>query len=602
LAAPFGGLSASATTRPSGTSHVVHGTSFTKLPLHRLGTVNMQKASARAASARAASARNSSTTSKGSRHVEPLGLLRHPSSMAKREMALPRTNSLDTFGGNVANEHGFDGITALINGGANSPDVGGVGDVTPPDQGLAVGPSPAGTVMVEFVNDTLSIYSPSGRTLLGAVPAFDVFNLPPNAFLSDPRAYWDPSSGHWYLTMFTVGNSGGTISNGECSNGAAPPNCLSTQYVAVSITSNPFGNFSVFSIDTSDSSNTANGCPCFGDFDQVGSDGTGFYITTNEFPLNSGGPGFNGTVIYAMSKSELVSAADGGPAPTVERYTIPSSQDPFAGYHVSPSTVTQGSKAPNTEYFVESNANLPNNATANALEVFAFLHTNRLNQDLPLTMVEKTIGSETYTESPPNAIQKSGPTPLGSSLGFNGTPQLETDFSAVQEVTYASGNLFAELDTGFAQGTGENAGAAYFVLHPSITSGSLSVAMSKQGFVETSQNLLYPVIGVNKDGVGYMAFAVAGPDRYPSAAYVTMSAAAGAGSVVHIAANGVNPLDDFSCYPAFGSPGLCRYGDYSMAQAYSGQIYMATEYVAPQPRDNLSNWGTRVYWAPASEG
>jgi hypothetical protein len=35
-----------------------------------------------------------------------------------------------------------------------------------------------------------------------------------------------------------------------------------------------------------------------------------------------------------------------------------------------------------------------------------------------------------------------------------------------------------------------------------------------------------------------------------------------------------------------------------MAQNFNGKIYMASEYVAPQPRDLKSNWGTRVWSAP----
>lgn len=600
LAAPIAASGASATARPAATTQVVRGVRFATMPLKRLRTVNLRYAAAHLY----APGTSRATTGTSGGRVIPLKKPRHVSRAARISTARPKAVKLDKFGGNLLHAGGFDGITALMNGGANSPEpfIGGVGDVSPPDQGLAVGPSPAGTVMVEFVNDTLNIYSPSGTTLLGAVPAFGVFGLPPNSFLSDPRVYWDSSSGHWFLTMFTVGNSGGTITgNGECSNGAAPPTCLSTQYIAVSVTTDPFGSYTVFSINTSDSANAANGCPCFGDYDQVGSDSSGFYIETNEFPLNAGGPGFNGSVIYAISKSGLISAANGGAAPTVERYTVPLTSDPFAGYHVSPSTMTQGSTTSHTEYFVESNANLPNNATATGLEVFALLDTNRLAKGLPLTMVEKTVNSESYTEVPPNATQKSGPTPLGSSVGFSGTALLQTDFSAVQEVTYASGKVFAELDTGFAYGTGERAGAAYFVLHPSVVSGVLSVAMLRQGYVETSQNLLYPVIGVNNHGVGFMAFDLAGPSYYPSAAYVSFSAASGAGNVVHIAANGVDPLDDFTCYPYFHfSTGQCRFGDYSMAQAYQGEIYMATEYVAPQPREGMSNWATRVYWAPTT--
>ncbi len=72
-------------------------------------------------------------------------------------------------------------------------------------------------------------------------------------------------------------------------------------------------------------------------------------------------------------------------------------------------------------------------------------------------------------------------------------------------------------------------------------------------------------------------------------------------TVVHIAAKGVAPLDTFDCYPFFGfSTGQCRWGDYSMAQNYNGTIYMATEYIAAQPRDPAANWATRVFWAPIS--
>ncbi|HUZ83137.1 MAG TPA: hypothetical protein VMU66_00470, partial [Gaiellales bacterium] len=441
---------------------------------------------------------------------------------------------------------------------------------------LAVGPSPAGTAIVEFVNDTLNIYSPSGKTLLGAVAGFQVFGLPPSAFLSDPRAYWDPQSHHWFLTMFTFGD------------GVSAP--LSTQYVAVSQTTSPFGPYAVFSIDTSDVANTAGGCPCLGDFDQVGSDRSGFYIATNEFSVD--GPDFNGSVIYAMSKNGLISAANGGPLPVLQRYVVPYSGDPFAAYHLSPSTVTQGSSSPNTEYFVESNANLN---SGSGLEVYALLGTSALKTGGRPSMVITTVATEGYA-SPPNASQKNGPTPLGTAVGFTGVAPVQTDFDAVQEVTYAGGRLYAELSTGFNYGSGQNSGAAWFVLHPTAHPSSITVGNVANGYVKTSQNLLYPAIGVNAKGNGYMAFAVSGKSRYPSAGYVTFHNVAGAGSTVHIAASGATPLDDFSCYPQFGG-GACRYGDYSMAQAFNGQIYMATEYTAPQPRDFYANWGTRVWYA-----
>ena len=68
-----------------------------------------------------------------------------------------------------------------------------------------------------------------------------------------------------------------------------------------------------------------------------------------------------------------------------------------------------------------------------------------------------------------------------------------------------------------------------------------------------------------------------------------------------IAAQGVAPEDGFTCYAAFVGPfyGGCRWGDYSMGVAMGSKIYLATEYIPPDSRDYLTNWGTFVWNAPA---
>ncbi len=580
--AAFASPSSAKPAAPAATSHIVRAPGGT-IKLSKLGTVNLRQMAARDAhrSAHASSSANSKIKQ------APLGL----SPYMRRHAAAPRVlmpaaNPLtNVVNSNVPGAHGFDGITAAINGSANSPLIGGVGDVSPPDQGLAVGPSPAGTVAVEFVNDTLNIYALNGNTLLGAIPAFQVFGLPSSAFLSDPRAYWDPQSQHWFLTMFIFGTG---------QNGQLP----STQFIAVSQTTDPFGAYTVFGIDTVDASNVTGGCPCFGDFDQVGADRSGFFIATNEFSLNGTGAtgGFNGSVIYAISKWGLISAARGSQAPpVVQVYRVPYLSDSFAAYHLSPSTVTPGAPTRDTEFFVESNANLN---YGRALHVYALLDTNHLNTGGRPPMVMTSVRTEFYA-APPNAVQKSTSYfPYGQSIGATGVGQLQTDFDAVQEVTYANGQLYAELSTGFGYGTGLNSGVAWFVLKPKVGSNWISTSVAMQGYVKTSQDLLYPVFGVNPWGRGYLAFSMSSPGRYPSAAYISFYPKRGTVGPVHVAANGQNALDDFTCYPPFSS-GQCRYGDYSMAQYYRGQVYMATEYVAPRPRDYYSNWATRVEYAPA---
>jgi hypothetical protein len=542
--------------------------------LHRVGTVNLQSLAAADSRKAATAAPNAPARSRET----PLRL---PPSAAKAAAGASAVKSAAAAAGltgftstNVAGEHGFDGLTSAINA-ANNPVI---GDVSPPDQGLAVGPSSAGTAIVEFINQSLNIYSTSGKSLLGAIPGYQVFGIPSNSFLSDPRAYWDPQTGHWFLTMFIFGD------------GITAP--LSTEFVAVSQTTSPFGSYAVFSIDTSDSSNTAGGCPCFGDFDQVGADNSGFFIATNEFSVD--GPNFNGSVLYAMSKSGLITAAQGnGPAPVVQAYHVAFAGDPFAAYHLSPSSVTQGAAAPNTEYFVESNANTN---FGSGLEVYALLGTSVLKSGGRPALVMTTVATQDYS-SPPNAFQRSGPFPLGQSLGQTGVGQLETDFDAVQEVTYAGGRLYAELSTGFNFGTGQNSGAAWFVLKPTAASNSVSATLISNGLVQTKEELLYPVIGVNASGHGYLNFAVSSTGRYPSTGYMVFDGASGPTGQIHLSGKGTTPLDDFTCYPPFSS-GQCRYGDYSMAQNFNGKIYMASEYTAPQPRDTNSNWGTRIWFAP----
>ena len=543
--------------------------------LHRIGTVNL-RALARADARRQGHA--SHAPASGAGRMAPLGQPPVAAGSGNAPNRAPSAAGLLTkIGGNVSGEHGFDGITAAINGAANSPITGGLGDVSPPDQALAVGPSSAGTAIVEYVNDTLNIYSPKGKTLLGAIPSYQIYGLPGNAFLTDPRAYRDPQTGHWFLTQFIFGD------------GVSSP--LSTQYIAVSETTSPFGPYATFSIDTSDSTNTAGGCPCYGDFDQVGIDNSGFFISTNQFSVDE--ENFNGTVIYAMSKRALITAArSSGSTPTVQTYVVPYASDPFGAYHLSPSVVTPGSSAPNTEYFVESNSSLN---YGSGLEVYALLNTTVLNAGGRPRLVETKTRSESYS-FPPNAIQRSGPTPYGCSIGTCATASLDTDFNAIQEVTYASGKLYTELNTGFNYGTGQNSGAAWFILTPKPMAGSVRITNITDGYVKSSQYILYPVIGVNKYGHGYMNFAISSSTRYPSTAYVVFGPR-GTSGPIHLAARGVNPLDDFTCYPP-DSTGQCRYGDYSMAQYYNGKIYMASEYVPPQPRDVLSNWGTRIWYAP----
>lgn len=152
-------------------------------------------------------------------------------------------------------------------------------------------------------------------------------------------------------------------------------------------------------------SNPVADCPCFGDYDMISFDANGLYITANEFSTGSKAPGFNGTVMSAMSKQGSAAAADGSKFRSITRYAITGDAFDSSGgsqpYHVSPaSTPAGGAFASNTEYFVNSNA-----LSDNHLIDYALTNTNLLGTHLTPTLQATDITSEAYL-FPPDATQK----------------------------------------------------------------------------------------------------------------------------------------------------------------------------------------------------
>ena len=484
------------------------------------------------------------------------------------------------WAGNARGAHGFDGLTSAISGAANSRLASGIGYVSPPGPTLAVGQSPKGTVVAEYVNEALSFYTPKGKTLLGPIPAYQIYGLKPGALLSDPRAFHDSAHPNWYLTASVAGD------------GVRSP--LSTQYIAVSQTASPFGRYTIFSVNTSDPGDTAGGCPCFGVFDQFGMSDGGVYISASQFSVDHAR--FDGSVIYAMSWGDLINAAN-SPAsrkPVVQKYVLPSSGDPFGAFDLSPSQFAPGTYPNDAEFFVESDSDT---GGGSGLEVYALLNDNLIGHHKRSPLVEASVPTEAYS-LPPSAVQQRGPTPYGCAVRSCKPALLNTDFDAVQEVSWTRGILYAELDTGVKIGSTQRSGVAWFTLRVTPHSASVAASLISNGYLETSQDILDPVIAINGEtGMGYLAFAVSSPTRHPSAAYVAFDATAGPTGPIRLAAKGADPLDDFTCYPKF-SKGLCRFGDYSTAQYWRGRVYMATEYVARKPRDTFSNWATRIWYAP----
>jgi hypothetical protein len=570
---------ATATHATAGPPKIIHASRT--VTVHQVGLVNL--ASASKAAPKAAAATGKHATFLGKPPLRNAGGQR-PSASSLAHVA-PSAAVNSSFAGNVSGTVGFDGQAAA----ANESTVG--FDVTPPDEGMAAGTSSAGATIVQALNLTVQAFKQSGTPLTSPLPLNDLFSsgtcsgtVFPGGCITDPRVLWDPQTKHWFITGFTF--------NGYVNNNPATPD---TQYVAVSLTSNALGSYRVFSFSTDASalSPTGTDCPCVGDFDMVGMDNSGFYITTNEFGQTS----YHGANVYAFSKSGLISWANGAPFPGGFNYGVPTLADPFGAYHLAPSQVTQNSSSPNTEYFTESDSNSLSN---NALEVFALTGTNSLNSSVAPPLVATNVATEGYS-SPPNAVQKAGPIPLGNLSGAVLPSPLQTDFDAVQQTVYANGELYAQLDTGVSSGGGAvHSGAAWFALHPKAGTSSVTVGNDGNGYVQVNGDILYPSIGVSAHGHGYMAFTISGANNYPTPAYVLFDDNQGPTGPIHIQKAGKFPLDDFSCYPAVSGPG-CRYGDYSATNAYNGRVYMGAEYINSKTNVGggaFTNWATRIWSTP----
>ncbi len=557
------------TSAPAAAASPVTYSTFTP-SLTRIGSVNLSTLPATAthvATTVQGTAPQVNRSAPGGHIVDPQAAAHRPKGKAA---ATPGATAFPVTSQNVRGESGFDGLTGPSQAAAN----GGL-DLEPPDQGLCAG----GGYVTEFVNNALTIYQPDGIQLLPVIPSYAIFKQSSTAFFSDPRCYYDAPTQRWFLQEFIVGTVG---KNGKSTS-------PSLQFLAVSDTADPTGSYSIWSIDTTDAS-TAN-CPCFGDYDQIGADDNGIYIATDEFSI--AGFGYNGVVLYALSKELIETFSQTGIPPVAFGYRI--TQDYFGQpYLLSPSETPQGALfAPNTEYFVESNGNT---LSDNHLAVYALLDTSLLAAPAAPDLSATEVASEAYS-APFDAKQAPGPRPLGVSVQ-DPEGQIQADFDSVMQVSYLKGHLYGELNTST---TGGRDAAAWFILKPKQSGPKLTAHVVHQGYVSPQGlSVLYPITALDAAGKGFMAFAVSGTGSFPSAAYVSYGANGPSGPV-RIASAGVAPEDSFTCYAAFVGPsyGGCRWGDYSMGVASGGSIYLATEMVPPTSRDYLTNWGTYVWSAPA---
>jgi hypothetical protein len=471
---------------------------------------------------------------------------------------------------------GFLGLTHYDQRNANG---GNQFSVEPPSQGLAVGNG----YVVEGVNNAIQVYDLSGQPLLPAVLSTNqVFGVTPSinrvtsaqgVYPTDIRVFYDNTLNRFLIMQRSQDND--IFGN---------PLPSSRIYIAVSQTGDPTGTYNVYSMDTTNPLHF--GCPCISDYPEIGADQYGIYITWNEYNSSLE---FLDAVVFAVSKTSLATNAS---TPTAFQFLIPfttgyefaiqpASTPPGGGYFVNKGGL---------EYFVSS---LKSSSVDSNLALWSLTNTSSLSTSNPgLSLLETIVPTEVVTSSA-LANQRPGPTPLGTSMGAR-LEFLDGGDSRVQSVVYVGGLLYVTQETLILDDNGHNViGGAYTILS-TVSRGVLTARVQRQGYYYVNNNhLLRPAIAVNTQGQGAVVFTLVGPDYYPSAAFLSISATS-TGSTVQIAGAGGLPEDGFSGYSNFG---VARWGDYSAAVAASdGSIWMATEFIpnANVPRTTLANWGTYV--------
>jgi hypothetical protein len=490
----------------------------------------------------------------------------------------------------------------------------------PPDQALCAG---NGYVM-EAINNAIEVFDTRGNVVSGPTALSQFFGLKPEIdrtklvygqFISDPRCYFDVPTQRWFVTELeidTVPSTGADAQN-------------SSVLIAVSKTANPYGEYYLYSFDTTDGKGTDPlhaQCPCFGDQPLTGADTYGFYVTTNEFSIH--GAAFNGAQVYAMSKAKLESGKLGSvvhinagaiATPPVDQQfgSLWYSLQPAASHGWSAFFTNEDDLG--TEYLMSA-LQFGYAPFDNRIAVWALTGTASLDSKSPnVQLLHTVIGTESYGASDAFAAsQKPGPTPLSDALAEDDSlDQLNANDDRMNQVTFAFGTLWSGVNTNVSLGGQTRQGMAWFAVRPFVAGGQIFATLVRQGYVAVAgEDVLFPSIDLNGFGQAVMSFTLAGPDYFPSAAYTTIGFFP---DNVHVVGAGVGPDDGFTGYIAYGGSGIARWGDYSAAVADErGNVWLATEYIGQTcsdaqfdadttcggTRSLLANWGTFISVVPPS--
>jgi hypothetical protein len=532
-----------------------------------------------------------------------------PSHVPSKDVPRPATRPVSAGPGAAALE-GLDLRDQRLSNGGNAF------SLEPPDQGLCV----SGTQLIEGVNDVFRVSS-KATGASGPVESYasffnggDVEIVRGQAdgtegkygpFVSDPKCYWDPALHRFFMTVLQLGTDSRTgdfdgtsftdIAVSRTETASADPADWWLYKLDVANDGGP---------DTTTGSTggtlaSHDGCPCLGDQPLIGADRSGFFVTTNEFSIEE--DAFNGAQVYAFDKLALTRGTlkvqrienDGPAGLKLEEGTAYSVQPA-----TSPTAGEWSSADHGTEYALS--ALEFTGGFDNRIARWRMTNTDSLSSPQPdVHLTYGIVPSEVYG-APPKVEQRPGPYPQGQALKDR-LNLLDSNDDRMNQVVYSGGKLWSGLNTAVKTDNGPTTvGIAAFVVD------AAAATMANQGYVAVNRDsVMYPSIGVAAGGRNAtMVFTLAGPDYYPSTAFVRMTSAGALTGPVTVYGPGTKPADGFTGYPQDGGNGVERWGDYSAAVAdEAGAVWLAAEYIpgtfgyvpgAPTPPSFIANWGTKI--------
>jgi uncharacterized repeat protein (TIGR01451 family) len=403
----------------------------------------------------------------------------------------------------------------------------------PPDTNGAAGPNHLMTAL----NSEVRIQDKTGANL--STVSLDTFWSSlgnPNAF--DPRLAYDPYGNRWIFVA---------AANGESTTSAV--------LIGVSQTSDPTGNWNLFSVDA-DATNVN-----WADFPSVGFNKDWIVVTANMFTVAANA--FANSNIWVFTKSSLYNNA--APSAPFRRFTdaIGATKVPALTYDTALATL----------YLVGvSNSSLGN---------------------LRIGTITGPVGAESYTSGTAFST--------GTSWAFTGpdSPQLGTAAlidsgdARMQKCSYRSGSLWCVHHV-FLPAAGASRGSVQW--WQLTTAG----AVQQRGLIDDPSGAtfsLYPSIAVNANNdvlIGYSRFSAG---QYASANYSFRSSCDAANT---LQSDAVLKAGDGPYFKTFADPsGVSRWGDYSSTvvdpandlDMWTIQEYAATP-VTPGTNDGNGRWGT----------